>query len=52
MGYDAMFIIEDYPLVNPNSHNSKDTIATLNLEFHYQVTRSLVELAQSQSLGH
>ena len=37
-----MFIIEDYPLENPNYHNSSDTIGTLNLDFHYRVTRSLV----------
>jgi hypothetical protein len=37
-----MFIIEDYPYRNPNAHSSSDTIATLNLEFHYKVTRSLV----------
>lgn len=37
-----MFIIEDYPLVNSYYHRASDTIETLNLEFHYQVTRSLV----------
>jgi hypothetical protein len=42
MGYEAMFIIEDYPQRNPNMHLSSDTIETLNLEFHYKVTRSLV----------
>jgi len=37
-----MFIIEDYPLVNPNQHQSTDTLNTLNLEFHYEATRALV----------
>jgi hypothetical protein len=37
-----MFIIEEYPLKNPNYHKSTDTVATLNLDFHYHVTRSLV----------
>ena len=37
-----MFIIEDWPLENPNYHSSSDIIGTLNLEFHYLVTRSLV----------
>lgn len=37
-----MFIIEDYPLENPHQHSASDTLGTLNLEFHYQVTRSLV----------
>jgi len=37
-----MFIIEDYPLENPYYHKASDTVATLNLEFHYEVTRSLV----------
>jgi len=42
MGYEAMFIIENYPAGNPNQHRSSDTLGTLNLEFHYKVTRSLV----------
>jgi len=37
-----MFIIEDYPLENPYYHSANDTLDTLNLEFHYEVTRSLV----------
>jgi hypothetical protein len=37
-----MFIIEDYPLENPNQHQSTDTLNTLNLEFHYEATRALV----------
>ncbi|MBN1930267.1 MAG: hypothetical protein JW786_01485 [Desulfobacterales bacterium] len=37
-----MFIIEDYALENPNQHKPSDTLETLNLEFHYQVTRTLV----------
>jgi len=37
-----MFIIEDYPLQNPYYHTSNDTLDTLNLTFHYEVTRSLV----------
>ena len=37
-----MFIIEDYPLVNPNQHKSTDTLNTLNRDFHYESTRALV----------
>lgn len=37
-----MFIIEDYPYNNTHVHSPSDTIETLNLEFHYMVTRSLV----------
>jgi hypothetical protein len=37
-----MFIIEDYPLENPNNHQSTDTLNTLNREFHYESTRALV----------
>jgi hypothetical protein len=36
-----MFIIEDYPLQNQNQHKSRDTLNTLNLGFHYKVTRAL-----------
>ena len=37
-----MFIIEDYPYWNPNYHTPNDTLDTLNLAFHADVTRSLV----------
>ena len=37
-----MFIIEDYPLNNPYYHSANDTLDTLNLAFHYEVTRALV----------
>ncbi len=37
-----MFIIEDYDLVNPNVHTAGDTIDTLNLDFHFEVTQALV----------
>jgi hypothetical protein len=37
-----MFIIEDYPQQNPYYHSANDTLDTLNLEFHTNVTRSLV----------
>jgi len=47
-----MFIIEDYPLENPNWNSSSDTLDTLNLAFHADATRSLVaaaaHLAESQ----
>ena len=44
-----MFIIEDYPLQNPYYHSPNDTLDTLNLGFHTDVTRSLV--AAIASLG-
>ena len=43
-----MFAIENYtgdhsnPTGNPNYHRSSDTIATLDLPFHAEVTRGLV----------
>jgi hypothetical protein len=42
-----MFIIEDYPLQNQNQHKSRDTLNTLNLGFHYKVTRALVAAVAS-----
>ena len=44
-----MFIIEDYPLQNPFYHSSDDTLDTLNLDFHAEVTRSLVAAIASIS---
>jgi hypothetical protein len=44
-----MFIIEDYPLENPNYHTAQDTLDTLNLTFHTDVTRSLVAAIASIS---
>ncbi len=40
-------MIDEYSLsthqpTNPNVHSSKDTLATLNLAFHADVTRGLV----------
>ena len=37
-----MFIIEDYPLQNPHYHSANDNLDTLNLDFHTNVTRSLI----------
>ena len=36
-----MFIIEDYELENPHWDSSSDTLDTLNLDFHHQVTQAL-----------
>ena len=44
-----MFIIEDYPYWNPNYHTADDTLDTLNLAFHTDVTRSLVAAIASIS---
>jgi len=44
-----MFIIEDYPLENPHYHTAQDTLDTLNLPFHNDVTRSLVAAIASIS---
>ena len=44
-----MFEIAEEKIVNPNYHKASDTVATLNLKFHAEVTRAtlaaLVELA-------
>ena len=41
-----MFAIEEYTAAhstaNPNMHKATDTLDTLNLDFHEQVTRGLV----------
>jgi hypothetical protein len=44
-----MFIIEDYPLENPHYHTAQDTLDTLNLTFHTDVTRSLAAAIASIS---
>ena len=36
-----MFIIEDYPLENPNYHEETDTLDTLDLDLQADVARAL-----------
>ena len=42
-----MFLIEEYPVQNPNKNKSTDTFETLNIDFLEQATRALITITYS-----
>jgi hypothetical protein len=40
-GYDAAFVIDDYPVTNPYYHTEQDTLETLDLAYHHKAVGAI-----------